>query len=44
MTQEVAAEREAMLRAEQEERGHEHAEAIQDLSQRRGIKRQRPGR
>jgi hypothetical protein len=41
MTEQVAAEREAMLREEERERGDEHAEAIQDLAQRRGIRRPR---
>jgi hypothetical protein len=43
MMQEVAAEREALLRAEEEERGDENVEAIQDLSQRRGIRRRPRG-
>jgi hypothetical protein len=43
MTEQVAAEREALLREEQD-RAEEVAEGIQDLSQRRGIKRGRPGK
>jgi hypothetical protein len=45
MTEEVAAEREAMLlKEEQEAEAREHPEGIQDLGRLRGIKRGRPGR
>jgi high-affinity Fe2+/Pb2+ permease len=45
MMDEVAAEREALLLQEEREAAeNDHTEGIQDLSQRRGIKRGRPGK
>jgi hypothetical protein len=45
MMDEVAAEREALLlQEEREAEANDHTEGIQDLSQRRGIKRGRPGK
>jgi hypothetical protein len=43
MTEQVAEERQALLMEEQQN-SEEHADAIQDLSRRRGIQRGRPGK